>query len=77
MFNKTYKFFKDKNMSTLSGQIMKKKFLLSLGALVIGGSTILSLCSQVLAVNVPAGPIWSNEDAKRVCPAVCTASDGT
>jgi hypothetical protein len=77
MFNKTYKIFKDKNMSTLTGRIIKNKFLLSLGALVIRGSTILSLSSQVLAVNVPAVPIWSNEDAKIVCPAVCTASDGT
>lgn len=25
------------------------------------------------SVDVPAGPIWSNDDAKIKCPAVCTA----
>ena len=25
------------------------------------------------SVDVPAGPIWNNDDAKIKCPAVCTA----
>jgi Mannan-binding protein len=25
------------------------------------------------SVDVPAGPIWSNNDAQIICPAVCTA----
>ena len=28
------------------------------------------------AVDVPAGPIWNNDDAKVKCPAVCTAAGG-
>lgn len=64
-------------MTTIFGQITKKQFLLPLGALIFGGSTILGFAIQALAVNVPAGPIWSNDDAKRVCPAVCTAAGGT
>lgn len=27
-------------------------------------------------VNVPAGPIWSNDDAKIKCPAVAAAAGG-
>jgi hypothetical protein len=29
------------------------------------------------SVDVPAGPIWSNNDAQLICPAVCTAAGGT
>jgi hypothetical protein len=29
-----------------------------------------------VAVDVPAGPIWNNDHAKQVCPAVCTAAGG-
>ena len=28
-------------------------------------------------VDVPAGPIWSNDDAQLICPAVAAASGGT
>lgn len=28
-------------------------------------------------VDVPAGPIWSNNDAQLICPAVAAASGGT
>jgi hypothetical protein len=65
------------NMTTVFEQITKKKFLLPLGSFIIGGSIILGFANQALAVDVPAGPIWSNDDAKRVCPAVCTAAGGT
>jgi Mannan-binding protein len=28
-------------------------------------------------VDVPAGPIWNNDDARTKCPAVCTAAGGS
>jgi hypothetical protein len=58
-------------MSTTSSQIMKKKFLLPLGALIVGSSAIFGFSSQVLAKDVKAGPIFSNDQAKTICPGVC------
>lgn len=28
-------------------------------------------------VNIPVGPIWNQEDAKKKCPCVCKAHGGT
>jgi hypothetical protein len=28
-------------------------------------------------MDVPAGPIWSNDDAKAKCPAICASYGGT
>lgn len=45
-----------------------KKFFLSLGAAIIGGSSVLGFASQASALPVKAGPIWNNQDAKVKCP---------
>jgi hypothetical protein len=58
-------------MSTTSNQSIKNKSLLLLGALIIGGSSVLSFSSQASAKDVKAGPIFNNNQAKTVCPGVC------
>lgn len=58
-------------MSTTSNQSIKKKSLLLLSALIIGGSSVLGFTSQASAKDVKAGPIFSNNQAKTVCPGVC------
>lgn len=55
-------------MSINSKQSMKNKFLLSLGTVIIGSSTVFGFCSQAFAFDVKAGPIWNNDDAKVKCP---------
>jgi hypothetical protein len=55
-------------MSTNSKQSTKNKFLLSLGTIIIGSSAFFGFCSQALAFDVKAGPIWNNDDAKVKCP---------
>ena len=58
-------------MSTNSNQSMKKKLLLPLGALIVGSSAVFGFSSQALARDVKAGPIFSNDQAKTICPGVC------
>jgi uncharacterized lipoprotein YajG len=55
---------------------MKKKFLLSVGTVIIGSSAIFSFCSQASAFDVKAGPIWNNNDAKVKCPVAARAHNG-
>ncbi|MBD2448364.1 mannan-binding lectin [Nostoc sp. FACHB-152] len=47
---------------------MKNKFLLSLGAVIIGSSAVFGFSSQASALDVKAGPIWNNDDAQIKCP---------
>ena len=58
---------------------MKKKLLLSLATVLIGGSTIFGFSSPASADgDVNAGPIWNNADAKVKCPkAVASQGNGT
>ncbi|OYD88246.1 hypothetical protein CDG77_24765 [Nostoc sp. 'Peltigera membranacea cyanobiont' 213] len=60
-------------MSNTSSSLMKNKFLLTLTATVIGGSAIFGFANLASAGDVSAGPIWSNEHAKQVCPQVCSS----
>ncbi len=40
--------------------------------------TTISFVSGITpSIDVPAGPIWNNNDAQLICPAVCTAAGGT
>ena len=56
---------------------LRNKLLLFSGLSVVGASALFGFASVVLAVDVPAGPIWNNNDAKVKCPAVCAAAGGT
>lgn len=47
---------------------MKKKFLLSLSTLIIGSTAVFGFSSQASALDIKAGPIFSNHDAKVKCP---------
>lgn len=58
-------------MSTNSNQSMKKKLLLPLGALIVGSSAVFGFSSQALARDAKAGPIFSNNQAKTICPGAC------
>lgn len=41
------------------------------------GTVTISIVSGITpSVDVPAGPIWNNKDARIKCPAVCTAAGG-
>jgi mRNA-degrading endonuclease RelE of RelBE toxin-antitoxin system len=53
---------------------MKKQFLLFCGSLLVGSSAVASFSDNVLARDVPAGPIWDNNHAKQICPTVCGKS---
>ncbi|BAZ08889.1 hypothetical protein NIES4071_06950 [Calothrix sp. NIES-4071] len=50
---------------------MQKKLLLSLSTLLISGVTVVSFASHASAIDIGAGPIWNNNDAKRLCPGIC------
>ncbi|MDF5710641.1 MAG: mannan-binding lectin [Nostoc sp. S4] len=68
-------------MSTKSTQPMNKSFaakksLVLIGSLVVCGSAILGLSSRAFALDVKAGPIWNNDDAKVKCPVACAAVGG-
>jgi len=56
---------------------MNKKIALFTGTILLSSSLFIGSSSPAFAVDVPAGPIWNNEHAKTVCPAVCTAAGGT
>jgi hypothetical protein len=59
-----------------------KKFYGSLAALVMVTPLVYAISASALAsprldaedVDIPAGPIWNNEDAKVKCPVACAAA---
>jgi mRNA-degrading endonuclease RelE of RelBE toxin-antitoxin system len=51
---------------------MKKKFLLSLGSLLVCSSALVGFSGKAFARDVNAGPIWDNAGAKAKCPQVCS-----
>lgn len=50
---------------------MSKKSLLLLGSLIVSGSAVFGFSGNVFARDVKAGPIFSNDQAKTICPGVC------
>lgn len=55
---------------TIGDNIMKK-LLSVLNATILGLSTF-----SAFAYDIPAGPIWNNDDAKAKCPQVCANFGG-
>jgi hypothetical protein len=41
-------------------------------ALLFAGAIVLFASNGALAVDINAGPIWSNDDAQQKCPRVCS-----
>lgn len=58
-------------MSTNSNQFMKKKFLLFPSLLLVCSSALVGFSGKAFAVEVQAGPIWNNDDARERCPRIC------
>lgn len=56
---------------------LRNKFLLFSSLLIVSASVFFGFANAAFAVDVPAGPIWNNDDAKVKCPAVCIAAGGT
>ncbi len=50
---------------------MKKRFLLFCSSLLVCSSAFVSFSNNAVARDVVAGPIYNNNQAKSICPAVC------
>lgn len=50
---------------------MSKKPLLLLGSLIVSSSAVFGLAGSAFARDAKAGPIFNNEQAKKVCPGAC------
>lgn len=52
-----------------------EKFWLSIGTVVIGCSASFAVSSPAFALDIKAGPIWNNDDAKVKCPVAVEVYD--
>lgn len=60
----------------MNKSLTSKKFLLLLSLPIVGSLVTFGIATRVFALDVKAGPIWNNDDAKIKCPVACAAVNG-